>query len=389
MNKQVGNVQLMQKMNRLKVLNYVRYNPDCSRPQIAKATGLSLPSVTNVTSYLLDIGILCENGMEDVSRVGRKSVLLRLQSAQYDFICVLLNENGVSIARTDMEGVVKERVQLHIEEMSSEIISTKVCDAIVGLVESGEKDRVLGIGVAISGLVLRGSRFVMSTKLKWKSFDIKNKLEQETGIPVFVDNVSVLKAAWYFSRNYKNSNDNMMFADLENGIGAVFYAGGSIQRNIIGELGHTTVEKDGAKCFCGNEGCLEMMCSPQRLLYLYQESSGKKGKSLEEIEALYRAGDDAAVSAVSKCGRYLGMGLANLINLFNPTTLVINTGDFTACPALIEEAEKEVYRRAYAVLTKDLSVIKIKETEENIICGTAFDLCDKVFDIEFPKNIIE
>lgn len=389
MNKQVANVQLMQKMNRLKALNYVRNNPDCSRPQIAQATGLSLPSVTNVTTYLLDIGILCENGTEEVNRVGRKSVLLRLCASKYDLICVYLKETGAIITRTDLEGTVKEKVLLEIKGLSSEVITKKLCEAIISLVNSYEKEKVLGIGVAISGLVLSDSRFVMSSRLKWKSFDLKKLLEAETGIPVFVDNVSVLKAAQYFSGHFKNSDQNALFVDLENGIGAVPYIGGAIQREILGEIGHTTVEKDGPQCFCGNKGCLEMMCSPKRLLALYEERSQKRVASVEEVENLASKGDKMALEAIANCGKYLGIGLANLVNLFNPTALIIDTGDFEKCQSLLKVAEEELMERAYAAITKDLFITHIKETEENIIFGTAFDLCDKLFDISFPKNIIE
>ena len=92
MKKGVANVQLMQKMNRLKVLDYVRRHPNTTRPCIAKGTGLSLPSITNTTSYLLDIGLLCENGTEKVDRVGRKSVFLSFCAKTYDLICIFLNE---------------------------------------------------------------------------------------------------------------------------------------------------------------------------------------------------------------------------------------------------------------------------------------------------------
>lgn len=92
MNRQVGNVALMQKMNRLKVLNFVRRNPDVSRPNISAATGLSLASITNITSYLLDLGLLMESGTEKVGRVGRKSTLLRFCADVYDLICIFLTE---------------------------------------------------------------------------------------------------------------------------------------------------------------------------------------------------------------------------------------------------------------------------------------------------------
>ena len=370
MNKQVANVQLMQKMNRLKALNYVRNNPNCSRPQIAQATGLSLPSVTNVTTYLLDIGILCENGTEEVSRVGRKSVLLRLCAEKYDLVCVHLEDTTAIITRTDLEGTIKEKTQLEMAGKDSEVLAKKLSEAIVTIVNAHDKEKVLGIGVAMNGLVLSGSRFVMSSHLKWKSFNLKKVLEEATGIPVFIDNISVLKAAQYFSGHFKNSSKNALFIDLEHGIGAVPYIGGAIQRAILGEIGHTTVEKDGPQCFCGNKGCLEMMCSPKRLAELSAE-----GKSEKE--------------AIEECGKYLGIGLANLVNLFNPREIIIDTGDFEKYPDLLKVAEKELMERAYSAITKELSITHIKETEEKIIYGTAFDLCDKLFDISFPKNIIE
>ncbi len=389
MNKQVANVQLMQKMNRLKVLQFVRKNPNASRPMIAAETGLSLPSITNIVSYLLEIGILQENGLEQVSRVGRKSTLLRFSASAYDLICIYLDEKNVWIVRTDLEGNSKEEVSLTIQKNSPEQSLRELCDATVSMVKACPEGSILGIGVAISGLVLSGSQFIMSSRLKWKSFDIKDMLEEQTGIPVFLDNVSLLRAVWYFSKKAPHPDDNMLFLDMENGIGAVQYAGGVIQSSTLGEIGHTTVERDGLPCFCGNRGCLEAMCSPKRLLSLYESTGEEPLTSLTEIEKLYQNGNNAAVFAMQECATYLGIGLANLVNLFNPSVIVINTGDFKECPSLLTLAEEELRKRAYLSLSKHLTIEKISETEENTVCGTAYHLCNKLFDISFPGNIVE
>ena len=111
MTTQVANVQLMQKMNRLKVLNYVRQHPDCSRPEIARETGLSLASITNITTYLLDIGILSESGTETVGRVGRKSTLLRFSKDAYSLICIFLSEDYINIYVTDLLGNPTKKIR--------------------------------------------------------------------------------------------------------------------------------------------------------------------------------------------------------------------------------------------------------------------------------------
>lgn len=389
MNRQVGNVALMQKMNRLKVLNYVRRNPDVSRPNISAETGLSLASITNVTSYLLDLGLLVESGTEKVGRVGRKSTLLRFCADAYDLICIFLSEKYINIAYTDLVGKTLEKIKVETKGLSPDDIMEEVRDNVKALIKSHGQERVLGIGVAISGLVLDDSRFVFSSRLKWKNFDIKKILETDTGLPVFVDNVSLLKAVHYFCAKGHDKQENMLFVDMENGIGAVQFFEGAISRATIGEIGHTTVASDGEPCFCGNQGCLEAMCSPQRLLSLYESKGGEVLENLRQLDKLYKKEDPAAVFAVCECAKYLGIGLANLINLFNPSVMVINTGDFDGCPSLLKEAERELHKRAYMSLTQKLSIKIISETEENTLLGTAFNLCDRLFDISYPKNIVE
>ena len=385
MNKQVANSQLMQKMNRLKVLNYVRRHPNASRPVIAKETGLSLPSITNIITYLTSVGILHQSGTEVVTRAGRKSALLRLNPSLYDFLCIYFGENSVVLARTDLEGNILETTDFSIQDMSSDTITEKLCDNALNFVNASSK--ILAIGIAISGLVLPDNRFVMSARHKWKSFDIVRVLNEKTNIPVFVDNTSLLKAVYYFAKNDTVSKENTLFVDLENGVGAVQYLNGTIIKATTGEIGHTTVDKDGPPCFCGNRGCLEALCSPRQIVSLYKELSGHTA-TLKEIEHLQSKGDKCAREAILHCGQYLGIGLQTLVNLFNPSVIVINTGDYTDCPSLIDAAAEEMKRRAYTSLTDNISLV-YNNTKTDAILGITYNLFDKVFDIAFPHNIIE
>ena len=252
-----------------------------------------------------------------------------------------------------------------------------------------DKNSVLGIGVAISGLVLENSRFIFSSKFKWKSFDIKAILEDATQIPVFVDNTSPVRASWHFNVNNSYDKDNMLFVDLENGIGAVWFSCGHINTSALGEIGHTTVEKDGEPCFCGNRGCLEAMCSKKRLLSLYESASGQRLTDLCDLEKLYNENNKPAVFAMTECAKYLGIGLANLVNLFNPSVMVINAGDFTPCPSLLAIAEKGLKERAFPSLTEHLEITCVAPDDFATVSGMAYNLCDRIFDINCPDNIIE
>jgi predicted NBD/HSP70 family sugar kinase len=250
-------------------------------------------------------------------------------------------------------------------------------------------DKILGIGISISGMVLDHSRFIVSSSLKWKDVDLKGMLEKETDLPVFVENISLIKAVWYFCCDRSIQSDNILLVDLQNGIGASQYYDSEINRAMLGEIGHTTVEKDGEMCFCGNRGCLETMCSEQRVIRLYEEASGETGTDLRHVAQEFNRGNSVAISAVNECAKYLGIGLANLVNLCRPGAIVIDTGSFDELEVLIDKGVEEMKCRAYPALVKELEVYKVKISEEDTVRGTAFNLCDRIFDIAYPNNIIE
>lgn len=389
MNSIVGNSQLIQKMNRLKVLNYIRKNPNTPRSIIAKETGLSVASLTNITSYLLSSGLLRECETEETSGVGRKSTPLRFGADTYGLVCISIGADTISVSHTNLDGIIIDTSVICDGNTPPSMVVEPIRAYIASLLKEYGKDRILAIGISISGLVLDGSRFVVSSSLKWKEFDLKAVLEKDTGLPVFVENMSLLKAVWYFNSNKTEATDNMVFVDMENGIGSCQFYKGEINRAMLGEIGHTTVKSDGEMCFCGNRGCLEAMCSVHRILRLYNDSKRGAEYDFGHIVQQFRKGDAYAVSAVKECASFLGIGLASLVNICKPSVIVINTGQFTTLPELIDLAIEELDRRAYPALLEGLDIRRIYVNEHQAISGAAMNLCDRLFSIDFDGNIIE
>ena len=389
MPKQVGNVQLMQKMNRLKVLNYIRRNPDISRPVLSEKTGLSLASITNVTTYLLDIGLLIESGIEPAERVGRKSILLRFNSEAYGLIFASISEDEAEIFYTNLEGKIISSHSFHITDKSAEQFISVTRKCVGKLIEKYGREHILAVGINFSGLVLDGNRFVLSSSMKWKELDIKKIFEDATGLPVFVENISKLRAVWYSSSHKDTYNKNVIFVDLDNGIGAVQVVFGAVNSSVLGEIGHTTVEKDGVECFCGNRGCLEAMCSAERIVSTFAALSGNESAKLDDISSLYDSGDVNAQKAISECAAYLGMGLSNLVSLFHPDVIVINEGQFSGCRRVSELAVIEMQKRTYPALWHDTEVRYVDIDLRETIAGAAFETCDSLFDISFEHNPVE
>lgn len=379
--------RLMQKTNRLRVLNHIRRNPGCSRPVIARDTGLSLSSLTNITNYLLEAGLVEECGMEQASRVGRKSTLLQINAGRYHLICVFIRAESVSLYATDLLGAPLCVRSEDIAGCDANEALHRMVSALRQLIIE-EHLTPLAIGVAVSGLVLEHTSFVMSSELEWRNVNLKDKLSMCLGRPVFVANNSQLRAAWYYHR-YCSPEDNLVFLDLAGGIGAVQFAAGGLCRSTLGEIGHTTVKADGDPCFCGNRGCLEAMCSTKRLMAIYEKAAGSPPGSVWEVERAAARKDPAGLTAVTECGTYLGLGMANLVNLLNPTVLAVNTGGFSHSPGVLQAAEAELRRRAFPDLTRDLQVRQVTLEEHTMVSGMAQLLWDRVFDLSFEGNIVE
>ncbi len=389
MPKQVGNVSLMQKMNRLKVLDFIRRNPDTSRPYIAQQTGLSLASLTNVTAYLLDEGLLCECGVESADRVGRKSTLLKFCADRYGYIIVALYGSTADIYYTNLEGEKKYNETVSTEDCSSEQIIYLLREKTNLLVNRFGRENTLAVGLTFSGLVLDGNRFVLSSSMHWNEHDIKRIFEANFGLPVFVENLSIVKAVGYLFSEKRWTDKNIVFVDTENGIGTVQMVEGSVVKTVLGEIGHTTVSPDGTKCFCGNRGCLEAMCSVNSLLSTVNESGENTVSCVEEFMKLYEMGDVSAVRAVEECARYLGIGLANLVYMLNPSSLVISKGQFEGCDIVIKKAIDEMKKRVYPALLKGTEIRMAEVDEDMMVIGAAYEMCDRMFDISFPYNPVE
>ncbi len=379
-----ANSQYIQKLNRLRVLNYVRKYPGTSRPTIACGTDLSLASMTNITSYLIEKKLLKECGTENSEGAGRKSTLLKFNAQSFNLICVFISYNTVDFSYTDLNGNILERFCVGFTAADSENLEKTIGENILRLTNRYDTKKIIGISIIISGIILNNNQFLFSSTHRLREFNPVDLLEKETGIPVFLYNPSAVKATFCVccSQNIEDRYSNIIFIDLDGGIGACQFYRGELNSAMLGEIGHTTVEKDGEPCFCGNRGCLEAMCSPSRITRLYKEYSGAACDDIdfEYVAGRYKAGDTHAYDAVNECAQYLGIAFANLMNLFKPTTIIINIGDFAPLRDVVEKAKRIMHERAYPSLLDNIVIKEINMGVDDTIKGAAYASCDRIFD---------
>lgn len=396
---EVGNVQLMQRINRLKVLDVIRARGPIARPEIARQTGLSPSSITNIIGYLMERNLVLDVGTVDSRDVGRKAALLCFNPAGHRIIAANVEADRAYVALTDLSGMVLSRkeIPLTVRMMDFEILNLikKEINHLIGGESSGEHEPILGMGLAVSGLVQDEGRLVLSSSLKWKSLSIKEQFESLFRIPVFIQNSSRTKALWALKKHVGEADRNVVFLDLARGVGIVNYFDHRINEAVIGELGHTTVKKDGPQCFCGNRGCLELMCTVEAVVNgcLEQMALGNSPVLAElaggqpelvgydlALEA-FRRGDEGVRAVLTECGQYLGMGIANIINLFSPQKIIINGDELLKSDFVYETALVEAGSRANEAMARGVQYQKVEIGTEESIQGLSMYVTDRLFEL--------
>jgi glucokinase len=251
-----------------------------------------------------------------------------------------------------------------------------VADRIVGLIEgvvldtiaetNGHRSDFLGIGIGAPGPLDRERGLVIvAPNLGWKNFPLRDRVSQRLGLPATLDNDANCATVGEWWQGAARGGRNVIGITIGTGIGGGIIVDGKLFHgvsDVAGEVGHTTIDLNGRHCKCGNYGCLEAYASGPAIAtrareVLVREETASLLPSLvngrlEELtaETVYRAamqGDALASEIVRDTARYLGVGIANLLNILNADVVVVAGGVTQAGDALFVPLQAEVRRRAF------------------------------------------
>jgi glucokinase len=241
--------------------------------------------------------------------------------------------------------------------------------------EVGEGREVGGACLAVPGLILASeNKVVFSPNLHAiEGIPLKDELEPKIGLPLTIENDGNAAAWGEFRFGAGSEADHLVFVTLGTGIG-----GGVITHSVLmrgaqgsgGELGHVTIQATGPRCACGNHGCLEALASGTAIGRRARELAVQRPDSAlgrlatrrqilgEDVTELAGQGDEAALSVLDETGRWLGVGLAAFVNVFNPEVVAVGGGVMEAKELILKSARREVMLRARPP-SRDLAEIKV------------------------------
>ncbi|QKW09826.1 ROK family protein [Streptomyces sp. NA04227] len=326
-------------LNRFEVLRHLYGGDEArSRQELATATGLSFATVANLTSELLEAGVLVEAGRAG-SGGGRPRALLTLNAERGALIGVDVAEASVRVELFDL--ALRE---LHVQERPlppdlvepAQVVQEIAAgiDAVLAATDT-PAEHVLGAGVSVPGLVEReGGVSAYSPYWAWRQVPLRALLAEHVGIPLYLDNplkASTVAEMWFGAGR---EVDDLVVVTLRTGVGAGFAVGGALYRgftNSAGEWGHTCLELDGRLCRCGSRGCVEAYVGTRGVVETLRAVAPDDPlldtpDGAGVLRALARRaadGEPVAEEVVERTGRYLGAAVANLVNLLNPEVLVL------------------------------------------------------------------
>jgi N-acetylglucosamine repressor len=319
-----GSKALIREINAGLVLGELRAQPLRSRTDLARRTGLSLPTVSEIVAELIGSGIV-EERETGRSAGGRRPVLLALKPDAGYAIGIKLTETRVIAVLTDLEATIVAHDVTTVADTSVDAVVDAVGAAVSRLREAAPGRPVHGVGVGMAGVIDRASGTVRhGTYSDWHDVDLAGLLTTRTGLPVVLDNdVNTLVAneKWFGAGR---GVDHVAVVSIGRGIGLGLVLDGRLYRGAdggAGEFGHTKVA-DGPACACGGHGCLEALIGEPALC---RQASTALGRTVDLDEAADEArhGDVAVQEIFHTAGRLLGTAVGNLVNLLNPTLVVL------------------------------------------------------------------
>ncbi len=343
-------------INRTIVLNLVRTRQPLSRADLARAMGVRRGAVSLIVNELLKDGAIVEGATGDAVR-GRKPTFLYIDTRRRAVVAIDIRLSQTLLMLADLVGKpIGGVVTLPTNRDPQALVKSLAARITQLLADHAQIDECTGIGVAVPGMVERPSmRLLHAPTLGWRDVDLRDMLAKATGLPVEIENsgrVCALAQLWAMHESGEGPAGDFVFVSASDGLGV----GVSFQRevlrgrhNLAGEFGHLLISLDGPRCSCGSLGCWEAYVSNRATLarYFGQQPDAAGGFpasdfTIDDLLARARGTDLKARSALQTTGRYLGVGLALVVNALDPAVVYIG-GEITGAWDLVEPSLRAAF----------------------------------------------
>ena len=337
--------QNIKNFNKHSAVDLIRFaTTGISRTDLAEEMGLTRAAVTLIVNDLLENGVILEAESRAIPN-GRPPVVLEINPKRGLVAAVDMGATHVNIALADFSAKIIEETSFPFDIKQG----PQVCLAEVRRILQELLDRygisiseIMAVGVGVPGPVIKDAGMVMSPPIMpgWDRYPIRQTLEEAWGCPVSLNNDAELGALGEWAYGAGRGEKNLAFIKVGSGIGAGLIINQQIYGGTTGsagEIGHITIEENGPLCTCGNHGCMEAFAGGNAIAIQARKmvQSGKRtllsnipleNITAREVAESARRGDLPSQEIIMRAGTFIGIAIAGVVNLFNPSAVIIGGG---------------------------------------------------------------
>jgi glucokinase-like ROK family protein len=368
------------------VLSTIYRQGEVSRVDVARQTGLTRTTVSEVVGRFIQEGLVVETGVSP-SRGGKRAILMRVEDDARHLIGIDLANSAFRGAVVNLRGKIIQRVSLPIQDRDGEAALALVFTLIDQLLQLTERP-ILGIGIGTPGLMDPVNRVVRyAVNLDWYDLPLGELLEERYRLPIYIANDSQAAALAEFTFGRQAKVNNLLVIKAGRGVGAGIVLNGELfygDRHSAGEIGHLRMVTGGDRCRCGNTGCLETLVSTRtlsrraRIIAAQQPDSylNRLVSSPQEIDSdtvlqAYQAGDPSVQELIAEAGDYLGIAAAQMAGVLNVDQIILAGRLARYGEGIIAPIQKRVSQDILPALAKNTRVVTSLLGDDVVILGAA------------------
>lgn len=364
----------LKKINMRRFLEEMRYRGPSTRADLTRAVGVTPPTSSSIIADLMESGFVEELPTTNGSK-GRPGKLFQLAANSSYVLGATIDIGDCRIAASGLDGMPREEA---LSTWKSADTYEELLDQLavqIARLQSASTGDCRGIGIAVPGLIDEGSgRVALSPNLHFlDGKPLADDLKSRTGLPVVCTQEEHALCLAEQRIGHARGLSDFAVMDFSTGVGMGVVSGGhyvSGASGFAGEIGHSTVDPNGVQCGCGNYGCLETVASDLALLRNVSQAAGREitfesiGESPERRQAI-----ESSI-------RFMAIGVATVINLFNPSAIFVHGRQFSLHPEYLQLLADAVQQRA---LPPSFEGIRIEQAKGNKLYGATSGLLDQLF----------
>ncbi|MEH7012181.1 ROK family protein [Neobacillus niacini] len=323
-----GDASYIKKINRSLIISKIIEHGMISRADLAKITGLNKATISVQAAELLTEDLIIETQQEH-KNLGRRPIMLSINHQAGYALGIDLDKSVITLSLSDLSGTSLEIHSIETDTSDYDVILELLAKQITDYKQrfSQAPYGLIGVVIGIHGIVNNDETIYFVPHHQWHNKNLKSDLKNVTGVNIYIENnANLCSFAEIVYKHYQS--ENLLSVSLYSGIGLGIMVNSKLLKGCdgyAGEIGHMIIVPDGLPCRCGNLGCWEQYASESSFMKQLSASHKKVNVTYEETYHLFMEDDPVTCKLMKDYIKFLSYGLNNIINLYNPEILVINS----------------------------------------------------------------